>query len=705
VTGPFVPDAARILHLEDDANDAGLIQAKLRADLRGCDIVWVRGERDFAEALARSDFELVLCDYNLTGYNGMAALELARSERPDAPVILLSGHLTEEQAIACVNHGATDYVFKGRLERLVPAVTRALRESAERRKRLQAEAALRMNERRLQLALEASETAVWELDTTSGAVQFSRGPEPLLGYAPEELPTSVAAWTALVHPHDAPHLADALERGIAGTTPKLRVEYRILAKDGSSHWLQTVGGVVLRADGKPARLSGTHRDVTDLKRYQSELEYRANHDWLTGLANRNVLADRIDHAVAVSGRARRTFGLLYLDLDGFKAVNDTLGHAAGDELLKAVVGRLKACVRESDTVARLGGDEFAIVLHEIAHASAADSVGHKVLYELARPFEIAEREVRVSASIGVAIYPTDGSDRETLLTNADAAMYRAKQSGRNRVSFYTADLGADAQARLQLESDLREAIAKNELELHYQPRLDFSTGKITSVEALVRWRRPGHGLVPPARFLPLAEGNGLIVPIGEWVLRSACAQMRRWREAGHTDWRVAVNVSPRQLREPDLPQTIAAILRDTGLEAPYLELEIPEEAITGTGSHGIIEALTALGVAHTIDDFGTSCSSLAFLKRSAVDVLKIDRSFVRGLPDNADDASIVRSIIAIGRSLGIAVVAEGVETEGQRRFLEAHGCDGMQGYLYSRPGPVEDVLFGEEREERRKEST
>ena len=686
-----MPEPIRVLHLEDNPNDAELIQAKLRADIRSCDIEWVRGEADYAAALARSDFDLVICDFNLAGYDGMSALELAQTERPEAPVILLSGHLTEEEAIECVNRGATDYVFKDRIERLVPAVTRALRESAERRKRLQAEAALRLNERRLQLALEASETAVWELDVESGALQFSRGPEQLLGYAADELPKSIDAWAKIVHPHDAHHVVDAITRVISGETGTLRVEYRIRSKQGSSRWLQTIGGVVHRVGSAPARISGTHRDITDLKDYQVELEYRANHDWLTGLANRNVLADRIDHSVAIAERSRRGFGLLYLDLDGFKAVNDTLGHAAGDQLLQAVVTRLKACVRDSDTVARLGGDEFAVVLHDIAQSAAAGTVAHKVLQEVSKPFEIAGREVRVSASIGVAIYPTDGGNRETLLSNADTAMYRAKQSGRNQVIFYTAQLGADAHARLQLEADLRNAIANDELELHYQPRVDFSSGAITALEALVRWRRPGHGLVPPARFLPIAEGNGMIVPIGEWVLRTACAQMKRWRDSGQADWRIAVNLSARQLRQADLPEKLSAILRETGLEARYLELEISEESTDDPGLHELIEKLTDLGVSHTVDDFGTSCSSLAYLKRSAVDVLKIDRSFVRGLPDNADDAGIVRSIIAIGRSLGIAVIAEGVETEGQRLFLEAHGCDGMQGYLVSRPGPANEM--------------
>jgi diguanylate cyclase (GGDEF)-like protein/PAS domain S-box-containing protein len=684
-------DRIRVLHLEDDPYDAELIQDKLSSDLRRCAIVWARGEEDYAAALARSDFDLVLCDYNVAGYDGMAALDLARATRPDAPVIVLSGHLTEEQAIACVKHGATDYVFKNRLERLVPAVTRALRESGERRRRLRAEASLRLNERRLQLALDASDTAVWELDLASGHLQFSRGPEPLLGYAPEELPRTVEAWTALLDPHDAPHLADAVARTISGHNGRLRVDYSIRAKDGSSHWLQTVGGVVQHTGGKAARLSGTHRDITELKTYHAELEYRANHDWLTGLANRNVLTDRIEHAVAVAERSKRSFALLYLDLDGFKAVNDTLGHAAGDELLKIVVTRLKACVREADTVARLGGDEFAVVLHDISNPTAAGIVGQKILQELSRPFDIAGHEAQVSASIGIAIYPPDGGDRETLLANADAAMYRAKESGRSRVTFYTADLGAEAQARLQLETDLKRAIDEGELELQYQPRVDFGTGAIASVEALVRWRRPGHGLVPPARFLPLAEANGLIVPLGEWVLRAACAQMKRWCESGRSDWRVAVNLSPRQLRQPDLARRIEAILRESGLAPRFLEIEIPEEAVDMPSTHEVVDALTALGVAHSVDDFGTSCSSLAYLKRSAVDALKIDRSFVRGLPDDPDDASIVRSIIAIGRSLGIAVIAEGVETEAQRRFLEAHGCDGMQGYLVSRPAAGEDI--------------
>jgi diguanylate cyclase (GGDEF)-like protein len=398
-------------------------------------------------------------------------------------------------------------------------------------------------------------------------------------------------------------------------------------------------------------------------------------------------------------RENRPFAVLGIDLDRFKAVNDTHGHPEGDALLRAVAIRLSGCVRETDTVARLGGDEFAIILNGIEGPAAAGALAQKVLVELQQPIAIDSHEVFTAASIGLCVYPDDGPDGDCLLKNADIAMYRAKHSGGNQVCFYTEDLNANALERLRLEGDLRKALTMGEFELHYQPRLALCSGQPTSLEALIRWRRGDEGLVYPARFIPLAEETGLIIPIGEWVLRTACEQMRRWAEDGHGDLRVAVNLSPRQFRQADMVATIRDILEETGANASQLELEITESVAMQDpeSSRVLLQKLSDLGIAIAIDDFGTGYSSLAYLKRFPIDHLKIDQSFVNGIPADADSNNIVRSIIALGKSLGLTVIAEGVETEAQRAFLQAEGCDEMQGYLHSRPAPAAAFAFGERR--------
>jgi diguanylate cyclase (GGDEF)-like protein/PAS domain S-box-containing protein len=464
-------------------------------------------------------------------------------------------------------------------------------------------------------------------------------------------------------------------------------------KDGTLFWNSLRVSPVRDEAGVVTHFVGIQTDVTELKTYQQELERRANYDELTGLANKNLLSDRVDHACAVAQRSRRRFGLLYLDLDRFKLVNESLGHQNGDTLLKHVASRLKDAVRDADTVARMGGDEFAILLHELDDPAAVASVAQKILKVIEAPLEIASQQVFCSGSVGICIGVDDGADAQTLLRDADSAMYRAKASGRNQMCFYTEDLNAHALERLRLDADLRAALAANAFELHYQPRVNLATGAITSVEALIRWRHAEHGLVSPASFIPLAEETGLIVPIGEWVLRTACAQMREWRDAGLRDMRVAVNLSPRQFRQPDLISMVAGVLEEEALEATHLELEITE----GVAMHDpvnnqkVLEELSARGIALAIDDFGTGYSSLAYLKRFPIDYLKIDQSFVRGVPGDEDDENIVRSIIGLARNLKLAVIAEGVETEAQREFLRLHDCDEMQGYLFSRPKPAEEL--------------
>lgn len=673
----------RVLHLEDDPLDARLVAYKLGADELVCEIVHVPDRYAFDAALSAQIFDLVLCDNNLRDYDGLSALKLSRARQPDTPVIMISGTLSDDEAVECLKQGATDYVLKQRLQRLAAAASRAIREAEEQRVRRKAEADLRLRD----LAIDAATNAIFIVDARAEGhpiVHVNRAFESMTGYGAAE--SMGGDWRFLQGPDGDEAELERLWKAMGSGSPASAL-LRNYRKDGTLFWNNIEISPVLDAEGVVTHYVGVQSDVTEIKRYQVELEYRANYDSLTGLANKNLMSDRLTHAVAWANRAQQCLAVLYLDIDRLKLVNDSLGHAKGDALLASVGERLKGCVRESDTVARLGGDEFVVILKEVEDAAAAAAVGHKILRDLERPITVSSHELCTSASIGICIYPRDGPDAETLLKNADTAMYRAKQSGGHQLCFYTEDLNANALERLRLESDLRRAVVLNELELHYQPRVQLGSGHATSVEALVRWRRGGRMLVMPADFIPLAEETGLIIPIGEWVLRTACTQVRQWAHAGHSALRVAVNLSPRQFRQADLVDTIRRILEETQADAAQLELEITETVAMQDpeSSRRCLESLSNLGITLAIDDFGTGYSSLAYLKRFPIDHLKIDQSFVQGVPLDEDDMNIVRSIIALGKSLGLIIIAEGVETEEQRAFLCAAGCDEMQGYLHSRP--------------------
>jgi diguanylate cyclase (GGDEF)-like protein len=426
------------------------------------------------------------------------------------------------------------------------------------------------------------------------------------------------------------------------------------------------------------------------QRAEQRIRHMAHHDELTGLPNRALLNDRMAQALARSRRGGRPVAVLFLDLDGFKFINDSLGHAIGDRLLVEVAARLEASVRQGDTVARLGGDEFVVMLVDMEQADDAALVAQNILHALAQPVLVEGETLHVTTSIGVAVHPADGGDAETLLKHADAAMYRAKEQGRNAYQCYTGAIGARARQYADLQNALRRAVEQGQFELHFQPQVSLATGRIHAVEALIRWRHPELGLVSPDRFIPLAEETGLIVPIGEWVLRTACRQLQAWRNASCGDLTMAVNLSPRQLHVHDVAQLVRCVLCDTGLPAAALELELTESAlIHNTEAVGAtLRELKSIGVSLALDDFGTGYSSLSHLRRFPIDVIKIDKSFTFDVTGSAEAASIARAIIAMAHSLGLRTVAEGVETEEQARFLAAHQCDSIQGYHVSRPLPA-----------------
>ncbi len=447
------------------------------------------------------------------------------------------------------------------------------------------------------------------------------------------------------------------------------------------------------SQGRVSHYVGVFHDITEIKRSEERITHQAYHDALTGLPNRMLFNDRLGVALAHAARNRQGLAIVFLDLDNFKNINDSLGHAAGDLLLQSVAKRLVRWVREEDTVARIGGDEFIMLLQGTDDPDYVVHVASRILESLSEPFRIKEREFYITASIGITLFPHDGRDIETLVSNADIAMYRAKEEGRNKYKLFTPAMNAKLVQRLALETSLRKALTRGEFWVHYQPKVDLVSGRVMGLEALVRWNRPGVGLVRPDDFIPLAEETGLIVPIGEWVLRTACRRTKQWHDAGHSNLQVAVNLSPRQFQQRNLVHMVGSILEETGLPPKALELEVTENVVMFSVEQAIItlRELSRLGVQLSMDDFGRGYSSLYYLKRFPMNALKIDRSFVSDIDVDPDSASIVHTIINMSRSLNLKVVAEGVETAEQLAFLREHQCDQLQGYLFSRPISDEEV--------------
>jgi diguanylate cyclase (GGDEF)-like protein len=435
------------------------------------------------------------------------------------------------------------------------------------------------------------------------------------------------------------------------------------------------------------------REIKDRQHAEEVVKFAATHDPLTGLANRLLLTERVNRALATAKSEGRRIAMLFIDLDRFKNINDTLGHEAGDRLLQNVANRLARCVRRSDTVARQGGDEFVVLIEAFEGPDDLARVAEKILVEVAEPMTVYGREFQITASIGVSTCPVDGDDLQALLKNADIAMYRAKQQGKNTYQFYAEQMNPHSVERLELEAALRRALERNELTLHYQPKVQARTGRVTGIECLLRWQHPTIGLIPPDQIVPLAEETGLIVPIGKWALRTACLQARKWAEQGLPLLRMAVNLSARQFMSATLLDDVVGTIAETGMDPRWIEFEVTESVMIPEPEQAVklLRKLKAIGVRLTIDDFGTGYSSLAYLKRLPIDCVKIDASFVRGVPVDASDVAITDTILAMSRSLGLKVVAEGVETLDQMRFLERRGCDEMQGYYFSKPLPAEQL--------------
>ena len=563
---------------------------------------------------------------------------------------------------------------------IVTFVSQHVASAIERR---QAAEALRQSEATQRALLEAIPDLMFRVHRDGTFLDFNAPDSQELLMAPSEF---LGRRIAEVWPGEMARLAmGSLERAFTSRRTQT-YEYRLEVRGEMRHW---EGRIAVCGSDEALLIV---RDISERKRAEEQIRNLAYHDGLTGLPNRLLFNDRLTMAVAQAHRHGHRLAVLFLDVDRFKLINDSLGHSLGDRLLQGVAERLKACVREGDTVARLGGDEFTLLLPEITRALDVVNVAEKILEAVKLPFRLEGRELFVSASMGISLYPDDGTDAETLVKNADAAMYRAKEQGRDNYRLYAPAMNATALERLALESSLRKALSQGELVVYYQPLVDLRMGRVHGVEALLRWRHPERGLMAPSDFIPLAELTGQILAMGPWVLRTACAQVKAWHDRGHAQLSVAVNISARQFQQPDLVGQVKRALRETGLDPSYLDLEITESNAMQNAETTVqtLRELKELGIRISIDDFGIGYSSLSYLKRLPIDTLKIDQSFVRDITVDPDDAAIATAVIAMAHTLKLKVVAEGVETEGQGVFLAARHCDRMQGYLFSAPLPPDE---------------
>jgi len=669
-------DPVKVLLIDDDEDDYVLTRDLLAGIGRDrFQLEWAPSFDAGLAALRRREEDVYLLDYHLGEHNGLELLRQAIADGCRAPIIMLTGLGGHEVDLEAMKVGAADYLPKGSLD--APLLERSIRHSLERARTLEA---LRESEERYSLAARGANDGLWDWDLRSDEVYFSPRWKSMLGFGESEISNRPEEWLGRVHPEDRERLRADLDTHLQGLTLHFENEHRLMHRDGSFRWMLTRGLAVRGRDGKAYRLAGSQTDTTGRKVY----------DGLTGLPNRMLFLDRLASSLArVKRHPESLFAVLFLDLDRFKIVNDSLGHALGDLLLVEVARRLEGCVRLGDTVARVGGDEFAILLEEIRDISEATRVAARVHEALAVPCSLDGREVFTSASIGIAMSVTGYEAPERVLQDADTAMYRAKSIGKARSEVFDEAMRERALARLRTESDLRRAVEREQFELFYQPIVSLSTGRVLGFEALARWRHPERGLILPEEFIPLAEETGLIVPIGDQVLREACRQMGSWIAWLPLDMScvVSVNVSGKQLAHGDFPARIACVLHETGLPPHRLKLEITESAIIENADSAaeLLLQLKEMGIGIWLDDFGTGYSSFSHLHHFPIDTLKIDSSFVDRLDQTGAKPEITRSIVLLAHSLGMDAIAEGVEKPGQRDRLRELGCDSVQGFLFSAP--------------------
>jgi diguanylate cyclase (GGDEF)-like protein/PAS domain S-box-containing protein len=638
-------------------------------------------EEGLARLSARS-VSAVLLDLNLPEARDLSALDELRRFAPKVAIMILARAADQALARRAVERGADDSVVTDQIDTrsLVQLIAMMFERRASQEQKF-------VERERAEVTLNSIGDAVMTTDTMGNVTYLNAEAVRLTGWTRSEAFARPLAEVFDVtdgltgqHAQDPSRIAIEHNRKV-----RLKGNYILVGRDGNETAIEHSAAPIQDRQGNIVGAVIVFRDVIVSRERRLQMLHLAEHDALTDLPNRLLLNDRLARSIALARRYGRRLAVLFLDCDRFKHINDTLGHAIGDQVLRSVAKRLTTCVRESDTVSRHGGDEFLVLLSELDHPEDAEAIAQKIVDSIAEPHQIAGHELQLTASVGIALYPEDGQDTQSLIMRADTAMYYAKNTGRNRVGFYRADMEAPAIKRSSIESDMRSALDKGQFELFYQPTIDLETGIISGAEALMRWRHPERGIIAPDQFIPAAEASGLIVPMGRWALREACRQAKAWQDAGLPAIPIAVNVSALQFRTAGFLEDIMRFLAETALKSKYLELELTESAlmVDSVSTMSLLEVLKNRGILLKVDDFGTGPSSLSYLQRCPVDVLKIDQSFVADIDPAPESAPLVRAVIAMGKSLGCRIVAEGVETKQQFAYLRAENCDEGQGFHFS----------------------
>ncbi len=689
------PDDPLILVVDDDPSLRQVLREAL--ETKGFRVAEAGDGQEAITLCSNLRPHLILLDVNMPqmdGFEACAAIrKLAGAET--TPILILTGLDDLELVSRAHEAGATDFAVKPiSLSILDHRVRYMLRAKSNLDK-------LVRSEERLARAQRIARLGNWEWDVQSGEIHWSEEMYRMYGMSPGPGAPARDRQLDRVHPDDRDMVSRAIVEALRMEKP-YSLDFRVVSPEGVERFVHEEAEIVFDGTGAVLRMVGTTQDITERKRAEGQIRLLAYYDGLTLLPNRQLFLEKLGLTLENARRQSRNLAVLFLDLDRFKQINDTLGHGVGDRLLQAVADRLRKSLRSSDAIARgdvstasedvcrLGGDEFIVSITNINRGEDAATVAKRILEALQQPFRLEEQEVFISGSIGISLFPQDGTDLETLLKNADAAMYQAKEAGRNTCQFFSQSMNATAVKRLTLENKLRRALEREEFQLYFQPQIDVRTWSITGAEALIRWRHPDLGLVSPSEFIPLAEETGLILPIGEWVLRAASAQARAWHDAGHESLVMAINISGRQFREKGLAKMIEQVIGGIGIDPRRLELEITESVLMRSAEETVntLKTLKAMGSRIAADDFGTGYSSLSYLRRFPIDSLKLDQSFIHEIVADRGTAAIVAAVIGMAHGLGLEVIAEGVETPEQRTFLFQEGCHIMQGFLFGRPVPA-----------------
>ena len=679
------------LLIEDNPGDARLLREMFNEQgSRNTELTIVRSMAEAERHLSAHAVDIILLDLGLPDAQGVAAVRRAHAAAPRTPLVVLTGLDDESLAAQALQEGAQDYIVKSQIDTY--GTTRGLLRSlryAVGRKTL--EDALFEEKERAQVTLNSIGDAVACTDAAGKLTFLNLVAEKLTGWTWQEaagLPMPEVF--RILDTTNREVIPNPMDRAVRGDqTVHLPANSILVRRDGFEIPIEDSVAPIHDGEGRAAGAVIVFRDVSVARAMALQMTHSAEHDFLTGLPNRMLLNDRISQAIVLASRHNRHVAVLFLDLDGFKHINDSLGHPVGDKLLQSIATRLVDCVRASDTVSRQGGDEFVVLLSEVELSEDAAITARRMLHAVSQPHSIDQHDLHVTTSIGVSVYPEDGLDAETLIKNADTAMYQAKESGRQSFQFFKPAMNARAVERQSIEEGLRRALERQEFVLYYQPKVDLMSGAINGAEALIRWIHPTRGLIPPMDFIPIAEDCGLILSIGAWALREACAQSRAWTKAGLPTVTMAVNVSAIEFRDKNFLNRLFEVINETGLDPRLLELELTESVLMkhAASTAVILQSLREAGIRLAIDDFGTGYSSLSYLRKFPVDAVKIDQTFIRQISAD-DDTTIVKAVIGMARGLKLRVIAEGVETPEELAFLRAYRCDEAQGYYFSRPVPA-----------------